>query len=120
MTGAESALMEGPTPEQLAAFGAALDAAMRSVPLGPAAVGAHVGVSDDAVRRWIRGETEPPPWRVFATERLLGLAPGELSYHLGFVPVSVVSVFAAIDADEGLSERDRRLLRTAYQGFRSS
>lgn len=111
--------MEPPTAEQLAAFGRALDEAMRAVPLAPAAVGAHVGISDDAVRKWVRGDVEPPPWRIFGVEQLLGLAPGELSHHLGFVPVGVASVFAAIDADPSLNERDRKVLRTTYRALRS-
>lgn len=119
MPSAKSASMTGPDPARLAAFGDALDQALRAADITPAVVGAHVGVTDDAIRKWAKGQVEPPPWRVFAVERLLELAPGELSRHLGFVPVGVASVFAAIDADEALSERDRKVVRAAYRAVRS-
>lgn len=111
--------MAGPTSQQLSAFGRALDEAMRAFPLSPAAVGSHIGLTDDAIRKWVKGTTEPPPWRIFAVEELLGLAPGDLSRHLGFVPTGTVSVLAAIDADGSLTERDRKVLRTTYRALRS-
>lgn len=119
MGGAESEAMRAPSADMLLMFGKALDEAMRSAGLAPAAVGAHVGVSDDAVRKWIRGDAEPPPWRVFGVEQLLELPPGDLSRHLGFVPVGTRSVLAAIDADQALTERDRKVLRTTYRALRS-
>ena len=51
----------------------------------------RLGVGRATVSRWANGEGEPPaPRHVFAAEEALGQAPGALSRHLGFVPVSVV------------------------------
>ncbi len=101
------------------AFGDAIDAAIRTAS-NVAAVAAHVDLTDDAVRSWIKGGSEPPPLTVFAVERFLELPPGDLSRHLGYAPVGSVSVTAAIDADEGLSDDARRILRVTYREARRS
>lgn len=101
-----------------AAFGDALREAMGG--RSNVAVGRHVGLTDDAVAKWIRGESEPPPLTVFAVEEFLGVPPGDLSRHLGFLPVAAkVSVLSAIDADERLTDRDRKVLRAAYRALHS-
>lgn len=110
--------MTGPTSDDLAAFGHALAEAMRAEDVSRSAVAARADVSPDMVARWMRGMNEPPPWRIFAVEELLRLPPGALSRHLGFVPVGIVSVLAAIDADPDLKEWDRQLLRQMYQSTR--
>lgn len=100
-----------------AAFGAALREAMGG--LSNVAVGKHVGLTADAVAKWKSGESEPPPLTVFAVEQLLDVPPGDLSRHLGFLPVGTeVSVLASIDADASLTDRDRSVLRAAYRALR--
>lgn len=88
---------------------------MRHVAITAPAVARHVGLTDDAVRKWMTGKSEPAPHIVFAVEQLLAVAPGDLSRHLGYVPVGTTSVTAAIDADERLTPKDRRLLVRLYR-----
>lgn len=111
--------MGGPaTDEMRHAFGDALDRAMREADAAAPTVAAAVGLSPDAVRKWIAGRGEPKPLTVFVIEQLLGVPPGELSRHLGFVPVGVTSVAAALDADGALSAEGKRLLLAAYRAGR--
>lgn len=120
MGASESAdVTTGPaSPEMRQAFAAALDEAIRAAST-PVAVAEHVGLSDDAVRKWTRGLSEPPPLTVFAVERFLGLAPGELSRHLGYLPVGAsTSVAAAVDADPRLNEVGRAGVLGAYRALR--
>lgn len=46
-----------------------------------------VGVSQTAISNWLRGRQVPPPDKVFAIEAALGVVPGGLSIHLGYLPV---------------------------------
>ncbi len=73
------------------------------------------------VSSWMRGDTDPTPEIVFAMERVLGLRPGDLSRHLGYMPVSVhpapVGVEQAIAADPKLSARFKRALIATYREF---
>jgi hypothetical protein len=101
--------------EMKAAFGRALLEAM-GVDHSPAEIAEVVDVSEDAARRWLRGENAPrDPLAVFAIEQHLGCPPGDLSRHLGFVPVGAVSVTAAIEADEALTPEARRILLATYR-----
>lgn len=106
---------DNPNDERPRAFGRALGEAMRHAAVTAPAVARHVGLTDDAVRKWLSGKSEPNPHVVFAVEELLAVAPGDLSRHLGYVPVGTVSVPAAIDADELLGPKDRRLLIRLYR-----
>jgi transcriptional regulator with XRE-family HTH domain len=110
--------MGAATQDMRTAFGKALDAAMRDADISAPQVASFVGLTADAVRKWMTGVGEPKPLTVFAVEALLGVAPGELSRHLGFVPVDVVSVSTAIDADRGLSNEAKRLLLATYRAGR--
>ena len=75
-----------------------------------------VGVSDDAVRKWTYGNPPTDPQRVFTIERHVEVSPGELSRHLGYLPVDAgVSVLAAIDADPRLPEVAKRMLAGSYK-----
>lgn len=106
------------TDERPRAFGRALDEAMRMASFTAPTVARHVGLTDDAVRKWIAGKSEPAPHLVFAVEQLLDVAPGDLSRHLGYVPVGTISVTAAIDADESLTDQARDIVRAAYRAAR--
>lgn len=116
MKGSESAAVgDNQSDQRPGAFGRALDEAMRQEAINAPAVARHVGLSDDAVRKWLSGKSEPAPHVVFAVEELLGVAPGDLSRHLGYVPVGTTSVTAAIAADQKLSPKDRRILIRLYR-----
>lgn len=99
------------------AFAAAIEEAIRSR-ASVGAVAEHVGLSDDAVRKWTKAGAEPPPLTVFAVERFLRLAGGELSRHLGYVPVGAISVAAAIEGDADLTDSSKRILLASYREAR--
>lgn len=119
MKASESAsVITGPATEEMRrAFGAALDAVIRSKPAKIADVAAHVGVSDDAVRKWTSGSNSPNPLTLFAVERFLGVTPGELSRHLGFVPAEApVSTLQAIETDPRIvNDTARSMVVAAYK-----
>lgn len=48
---------------------------------------AAMGVTERAIRSWIRAERVPAPQVVFTLEERLALTPGTLSRHLGYLPV---------------------------------
>lgn len=72
-----------------------------------------------AVSGWIVGANGVEPDVAFAMERALGLRPGDLSRHLGYLPVAArpepVGVEAAIAADPRLSATLKRALLAAYR-----
>lgn len=74
-------------------------------------------VSQGTISGWRRGGATPQPDSVFAVEQALGLRPGELSHHLGYVPAGATpapDVLAAIDADTSISEDAKAGLRLLY------
>ncbi len=74
-------------------------------------------VSQGTISGWLRGGATPQPDSVFAIERALGLRPGDLSRHLGYVPVGsdpAPDVLSAIDADTSIGEDAKAGLRLLY------
>lgn len=121
MAGAESKPVETgrATDEMRDAFASALRVAMMGVRQSDLA--GHVGLSPDAVAKWLSGTTEPQPRTVFAVERYLELAPGELSRHLGYVPVGEPpAVLDAIERDPRLTPEARTILIGTYRSARRS
>lgn len=116
MAGAESRVVTGAaTTEMREAFGRALAAAMATKGIKAADVANELGVSEDAVRTWMMGTRRVEPLAVFAMERLVGAGPGELSHHLGFLPLEAASsVAAALATDEAVSLPVREALLAAY------
>jgi len=74
-----------------------------------------------AVNDWCRGRSTPAPDTVFALERALGVAPGELSRELGYLPVAFLerkdrpSTVETIMVDPKLSDDGRQLLVMIYE-----
>lgn len=67
-----------------------------------------------------RGIKEPTVDVAFAIERVLGAKPGQLSRHLGYLPLDAkasTTVRSAIEADPMLDERGRRSLLAAYEAL---
>ena len=71
--------------------------------------------------RWTDLKSEPQPSEVFDIERILGVPPGTLSRHLGYLPpearptvVAGASFEEAIRADPELNDLGRRTLRAVY------
>jgi hypothetical protein len=103
----------------LLAFGRALADAMHAADVSPREVAEAVGWTADYVLKLQRGTRAPNPWGLFAVEDFLGLQPGELSRHLGYVPEGAVgTVAAALDADTALTSATRRMLLAAYRAGR--
>jgi transcriptional regulator with XRE-family HTH domain len=102
-------------------FGAALTEALALSGLTQADLAAELGLTAQAVSGWVTGRTEPWPAHVFAAERALGVAPGALSGHLGYVPgasaPAVSSVLDAVAADPALSASDRAAMRAVYRAL---
>ena len=118
-------MTDGDTNAQRAkAFGDALQDLLERRGMSQTELAAEVGrdlgrkpLSQPWVSEIRRGIKEPTVDVAFAMERVLGAKPGQLSRHLGYLPVgarSAVSVMQAIEADPKLDELARRLLRTAY------
>lgn len=81
-------------------------------------VSQRLGVSSRTVSSWSRGERVTTPQGVFALEEALGVEPGRLSRHLGYLPAGAQVVEAAIErttelAAEGVGEYRRGLGREA-------
>lgn len=104
--------------ERRQAFAAALKAEREHQNWSQAAIGMGVGVTGSLVGQWEQGRVAPPePDVVFKLEVALGLPPGRLSRHLGYLPVGApeLDVVAAIESDPRLDYRARALLTAAYR-----
>jgi hypothetical protein len=75
--------------------------------------------SQSVVSQWLHGQTEWQPSVLFAVERALGLRAGDLSRHLGYLPLAAVppptTVEGAINADPLLRPALRRALIAGYR-----
>jgi transcriptional regulator with XRE-family HTH domain len=107
--------------ERRAAFGAALTAALTQAGETHEGLARKIGVAQQSVSPWARGESEPRPLRVLAMERALHVAPGSLAIHLGFgppidaPPPPAPTVEEAIAADPKLSPTLRAALLAVYR-----
>src|ERR1044072_8021161 len=71
------------------AFGRALAAARKARNHSQAELGRRIGgVVQATISSWETGVTEPTPAQVFAMEETLGIESGQLSKHLGYLPVT--------------------------------
>jgi transcriptional regulator with XRE-family HTH domain len=114
-----------PTTER-ATFGAAIRSARLDAAVSQEALGAQLGSSQASVASWERGTYIPDPEVVFRLERKLGVRPGALSQHLGYLPIEAaggtlvptVDVAEAILKDTHLGEAEKRGLIAAYRAMR--
>ncbi len=105
-------------PADLGAFGDALADALSRLGWTQRTLADALGMSQSAVSHWKAGTSEPLPRTVFAVEETLGLPPGELSRHLGYLPagdVPAATVEAAIAGDARLSPQHRRVLLATHR-----
>lgn len=110
--------------DPLADFAQALDRAIKGAGLTQSELAARASVSQTVISTWLlRKTSNPEPAKVFAVEKALGLSPGHLSHHLGFVPWLGVKqytadVWAAIEADAYLNDERKEVLRDFYEVLR--
>lgn len=81
-------------------------------------IAAVLDLSAEMIRKYRKGISAPADAaKVFEIERRLELAPGELSVHLGFVPIGrdrpVPRLLEVIDTTDELDDLARRILRAA-------
>ena len=77
-------------------------------------------ISGASVSKWVGGNP-PAPDRVFVIERALGMKPGALSRHLGYLPASARSTRTVLDAlaDDGdLSDMARQVITAVYRTYK--
>jgi transcriptional regulator with XRE-family HTH domain len=105
-------------------FGQALAAERQEQRLSQRVLADRVGVRQTAVAQWEQGRTTPSKDHVFTLERVLGLAPGALAYHLGFGPPTtghvdrLPGVIDTLQSDRSLNDQSRHLLIELYQLLR--
>jgi hypothetical protein len=100
-----------------AALRQALDARTKNLDVIAAAAGFE---SAGSVTDWAGGRVKSfDPAKVFALEKALGCHPGELSTHLGYLPLSAAgTVEAAIIRSGDLDPQDRAYLLKLYRDLR--
>lgn len=103
-----------------AAFGRALDEAMRVRQMTQEKLGERLGdMGQSTISAWKSGHALPPDIEtVFRLEKVLKLPAGHLSRVLGFMPAGrdhiEPDVTAAVMADERLDEAGRRMVLGVY------
>lgn len=78
-----------------------------------------LGRAQNTVSTWVSGDAAPAPEVVFDVEDHLGLRPGTLSRHLGYVPAPVGdgAVVDAVEADPRLTDDQRDRLIGLFREF---
>jgi len=106
-------------------FRAALQDAMNRADLNQSQLGRTADVSPQMISAWLlRKTSSPEPAKVFAVERALGLMPGTLSRHLGYIParnddvMPPVDARSAIETDPYLDDDNREAVLELYEVFR--
>ena len=120
------ARMVNVTEEQKAAFSAAMRAAMATAGITKvsdlARRGRAAGIerTGETFNTWVNG-SEPSRGEVLALEVLLGVEPGHLSRHLGWVPVEAdpsVTIEQMILAEPDLTAAQKQALLTLLESMR--
>lgn len=72
----------------------ALSTAVRASRMTEAQIAKRVGCSGALVSMWVNGRSVPSPTDVFRLEETLGVEPGDLSWRLGFLPLTYLERLA--------------------------
>jgi transcriptional regulator with XRE-family HTH domain len=97
-------------------FATALDLVIRELDLSQVEVARRIGHAQQTISKWLTDERPPEnPYTIFQVEQRLGLSPGYLSHHLGYVPVGSVSTAHAISTDESLAPEFRPVVLRLYR-----
>jgi transcriptional regulator with XRE-family HTH domain len=96
--------------EATRSFRRELQVALRERRCSQAHLARRVRVSQPTIGNWLRGRYVPSSDEVFAIEDALGLVPGALSSHLGYLPVAADSQLGRLFAVLLASAEGRELL----------
>lgn len=102
------------------AFGNALRQVLRVTGVTQQELAEAIGRKQPMVSGWINGNRAPEtPDLAFDVERALGVDPGTLTVHLGYLPPEAVRTVASFEsvllADSGLSDDEKELLLAGYR-----
>lgn len=107
--------------ERRRTWGLALHAARTQAGVSQVELAKRLNSHQANVSNWERGRNIPEPADVFAIEDALGLAPGELSHLLGFIPVHAdapaCTVHRAVIEDQLLTDQQRRAMLAMYEAI---
>jgi transcriptional regulator with XRE-family HTH domain len=108
------------TEAQRAAFAQRLKLELGTLPRGGMEeVAENLGRSRPMLNHWAKGATIPIPPVVFALEAELHLEPGELSQHLGYLPIATdtapCTLESVLAADDGLDEQTKVIILSLYR-----
>lgn len=102
------------TQEQRANFGRAVRRRREELGLLQRELAEQIGVTESAVANWEQGTTGARERNVVALEDALGMARGELGWHIGqATPPGLHSPEIAIGADEKIPADHKRILLAA-------
>lgn len=107
--------------QQCQAFGNALTRARENNKMTQREVAQALNVSRHLISAWERGTSEPSPQDACRVEEELGVEPGELTRHLGYLPLAAADwvmdsdVETAVLRDPRLPERRKRFLLGIYR-----
>lgn len=106
--------------DQAAEFRRALRAVISQRRWTQANLASRVGASQPTVGNWLRGRSVPDANTVFAVERAFSLIPGELSVHLGYVPIDRGSFLSDLTLHLLVSTEGRALMIAGAGDVRKS
>lgn len=107
-------------PPRGVVFGVALDKVLAVRNLKQVDIAAALGTTQSTVSAWKRGHCLPDMETVFALERLLGLRPGQLSRHLGYLPLETETAKATVeDAIAQCTELDEAGAKATLMVYRT-
>jgi len=107
------------TSEQRKAFAVALEVAMAACGIRSAAelhrrgVAAGIDKTPSAFTHWTTGRSEPSRPEVLILETICGLEPGQLSCHLGWLPLGIteqLTIEQVVLADPAISDANKAIL----------
>jgi transcriptional regulator with XRE-family HTH domain len=96
-------------------FAAQLQRIMNERAWSQADLSRQLGITQQAVSDWMAGRVPRDPQRVFEIERKLGVPAGFISHVLGYQPVGVTHVPAAIQQDPHLPDDWKWTLTSLYR-----
>jgi transcriptional regulator with XRE-family HTH domain len=102
------------------AFANALDQLAREMDMSQSDLAQLLGLAQQTISKYISDQRPPEnPTLVFAMERKLGVPPGFLSHHLGYLPIDHVDTPSALSRDPLLSPEMRKMFLSLYRNMLS-